>query len=169
MALITTLVVVGQYLPLLLKSDDLHLLIALSINLTAGSFTTSTLSKTNSEAFAEVKVETGKGGRGWEEEERAGEMVWASHTAGGRRESEEELVAGNGRGGRRVEEVFIKLGSQLRLICHLRRATSKPTFLFWCHLISAIFTTSYQPFSHHQGSVDFNTVNATGHLIHPWG
>ena len=114
-------------------------------------------------------METGKGGRGWEEEERAGQMVWASHTAGGRRESEEELVAGNGRGGRRVEEVFIKLGSQLRLICHLRRATSKPTFLFWCHLISAIFTTSYQPFSHHQGSVDFNTVNAISHLIHPWG
>ena len=100
-----------------------------------------TLSKKNSKAFAEVKVETGKAGRGWEEEERVGQMVWASDTGGGRRESE-EVVAGGGRGGRRVQEVFIKLGSQLRLICNLRRATSRPTFLFWCHLISATLSSS---------------------------
>ena len=109
-------------------------------------------------------METGNGGWGWEED-RSEQVVWASGAGGEVREKAEE-EPGSWRG---VQEVFIKLGSQLRLICHLRRATSKPTFLFWCHLISAIFTTSYQPFSHHQGSVDFNTVNATGHLIHPWG
>ena len=81
-----------------------------------------------------MKVEAGKGGRGWEEENRAGQMVWASDTGSGRREEVEEEVPGSGRvRGRRVQEVFIKLGSQLRLICNLRRATSKPTFLFWCH------------------------------------
>ena len=74
-------------------------------------------------------MDTGKIVRGWEEEEeRSGQMIWASDPGGGRRDKEEEEV----RGGRRVQEVFIKLGSQLRLICNLRRATSKPTFLFWC-------------------------------------
>ena len=76
-----------------------------------------------------MKVEAGKGGQVWEEENRAGQMVWPGDTGNGRREEVEEEVPGSGR----VEEVFIKQGSQLRLICNLRRATSKPTFLFWCH------------------------------------
>ena len=82
-------------------------------------------------------METGNAGRGWEEENTAGQMVWASDVGGGRGEVEKgEMVAGSGRGGgRKVQEVFIKLGSQLRLICNLKRATSKPTFLFWWHLI----------------------------------
>ena len=85
-------------------------------------------------------METGKiGGRGWEDQDRAGQMVWASDPGGGRRENEEEEEV---KGERRVQEVFIKLGSQLRLICNLRRATSRPTFLFWCHLISANLSSS---------------------------
>ena len=45
-------------------------------------------------------------------------------------------------GGRQVQEVFIKLGSQLRLVCSLRRATAKPTFLFWCLNCPPLFTSS---------------------------
>ena len=75
-----------------------------------------------------MKVETGKGGWGWEED-RSEQVVWASGAGGEVREKAEE-EPGSWRG---VQEVFIKLGSQLRLLCNLRRATSRPTFLFWCH------------------------------------
>ena len=72
-------------------------------------------------------METGGGGREVEDEGRFGQVVgWQR---GGERVEGE---TGKGGGRPRVQEVFIKLGSQLRLVCSLRRATAKPTFLFWC-------------------------------------
>ena len=78
-----------------------------------------------------MKVETGGGGREVEDEERFGQVVgWQR---GGERGGERVAgETGKGGGRPRVQEVFIKLGSQLRLVCSLRRATAKPTFLFWC-------------------------------------
>ena len=36
-----------------------------------------------------------------------------------------------GGGERRTQEMFIKMGSQIRLNCQLRKATERPTFIFW--------------------------------------
>ena len=81
-------------------------------------------------------METGGGGREVEDEERFGQVVgW--ERGGERLEGE----TGKG-GGRQVQEVFIKLGSQLRLVCSLRRATAKPTFLFWCLNCPLLLTSS---------------------------
>ena len=90
-----------------------------------------------------MKVETGGGGREVEDEERFGQVVgW--QRGGERLEGE----TGKG-GGRQVQEVFIKLGSQLRLVCSLRRATAKPTFLFWyLNCPPPLFTSSSCIFSY---------------------
>ena len=50
-------------------------------------------------------------------EDKAGEKVGAG---------EEELKGG-------AQEKFIKGGSQLRLNCHLRKATEPPAYIFWYH------------------------------------
>ena len=58
------------------------------------------------DAFAEIQVE-----------DKAGEKVGAG---------EEEVKGG-------AQEKFIKGGSQLRLNCHLRKATESPAYIFWYH------------------------------------
>ena len=50
-------------------------------------------------------------------EDKAGEKVGAG---------EEEVKGG-------AQEKFIKGGSQLRLNCHLRKATEPPAYIFWYH------------------------------------
>ena len=79
-------------------------------------------------------METGGGGREVEDEGRFGQVVgWQRGGERGGERSGEIVEGKTGKGGgRQVQEVFIKLGSQLRLVCSLRRATAKPTFLFWC-------------------------------------
>ena len=79
-------------------------------------------------------------------EDKAGEKVGAG---------EEEVKGG-------AQEKFIKGGSELRLNCHLRKATEPPAYIFWYHNKTMV---NYSPdlgravYTHHDGMGSTLTVS----------